>query len=472
MRIMATTKFHSARRMLFQFSLYGFLKNQQYFDPFQTLYLLAFFKGSFFDWGVLISYRQILINIFEVPSGAVADLYGRRRCMLVSFGAYLASFLIFGVARAGAWWQLYLAMTLFAVGEAFRTGTHKAMIFDYLEHEGRTDEKTKYYGTTRSWSKMGSALSVVFAAGIVFLISSLRKIQTSADELWVYRWLFLACLPPYLLQLINFALYPSYLDRTDGAKVSIGTLFTHLLRVGRDSLRKANLRGLLIESMGFEGIYKIAKDYLQPIIKTAAMTLPLFAAMKLEMHSLALLILIVYVAQYLLESFSSRRSDAVRRRLGGEEAGARFLWKVNLLLFVLISAGMVLAWRFSGGKGSAGLVVVILGFMALASLQNFWRPLHIGRFNTAGDAKAGATILSLESQAKNSAGIVLAPLLGWIVDVVNASTWLNGDHGKFLPVALVGVLFAAGVLIFRRHEEAPAPAAEAAKPQPLPQDVE
>jgi len=319
---------------------------------------------------------------------------------------------------------------------------------------------------------MGSAMSVAVAAGIVFLISSLRPIQTSADELWVYRWLFLACLPPYLLQLINFALYPGYLDGADVREASIGKLFTHLFRVGRDSLRKPDLRGLLIESMGFEGIYDIAKDYLQPIIKTAAKTLPVLVAMKMDMHRTAALILVVYFAQYLLESYSSRRSDSVRRRLGGEEKGARFLWKVNLLLFVLISAGMVLAWRFSGGKESAGLVVVIAGFMALASLQNFWRPLHIGRFDTAGDAKAGATILSLESQAKNSAGIVLAPLLGWIVDAVKASTWLGGDHGKFLPVALVGVLYAAGVLFFRRPPKAAAPAPEAAEAQPVPQDAE
>ena len=467
---MASAKFHSARRMLFQFSLYGFLKNQQYFEPFQTLYLLAFFRGSFFDWGTLVAYRQVLINLFEVPSGAVADLYGRRRCMLFSFASYIGSFLVFGMAQAGAAWQLYVAMTLFAFGEAFRTGTHKAMIFDYLQHQGRADEKTKYYGTTRSWSKMGSALSVAIAAGIVFAVTAIKQ-HTGAeiDELSVYRWLFLACLPPYLLQLVNFALYPAYLDATDGQGVSIRALFTHLLRVGRGSLRKPDLRALLVESMGFEGIFKIAKDYLQPIIKTAAKTLPVLMAMKMDMHKTAALILVVYFAQYLLESFSSRRSDAVRRRLGGEEEGARFLWKVNLLLFVLISLGMVLAWRFSGGKESAGLVVVILGFMAMASLQNFWRPLHIGRFDTAGDAKAGATILSLESQAKNSAGIVLAPLLGWIVDSVKASTWLDGDHGKFLPVALVGVLFAAGVLIFRRPALA---AGESPEPRAAPQDAE
>ncbi len=50
---MAAQEGHSARRMLFQFSLYGFLKNQQYYDPF----LILFFRAAgmdFFRIGMLV----------------------------------------------------------------------------------------------------------------------------------------------------------------------------------------------------------------------------------------------------------------------------------------------------------------------------------------------------------------------------------------------------------------------------------
>ena len=61
--------------MLFRFSLYGFLKNQRYFEPF---ILLAFMqKGlSFAMIGLLIGFREICINIMEIPTGAVADVAG------------------------------------------------------------------------------------------------------------------------------------------------------------------------------------------------------------------------------------------------------------------------------------------------------------------------------------------------------------------------------------------------------------
>jgi len=63
--------------MLFKFSAYGFLKNLRFFEPF--LYLFFLENGlSYFQIGILISVREIFVNLFEIPSGAVADLTGRR----------------------------------------------------------------------------------------------------------------------------------------------------------------------------------------------------------------------------------------------------------------------------------------------------------------------------------------------------------------------------------------------------------
>ena len=137
--------------MLFRFSLYGFLKNQRYYEPFLILAFRQ--KGlSFFLIGILIGFREVCINLFEIPSGAIADLYGRRRSMILSFYAYIVAFVAFGWSRSLI--VLFGAMFFYALGDAFRTGTHKAMIFDWLRLGGRSHEKTKVYGYTRSWSKI------------------------------------------------------------------------------------------------------------------------------------------------------------------------------------------------------------------------------------------------------------------------------------------------------------------------------
>ena len=116
--------------MLFRFCLYGFLKNQQYYDLFMMLAFLE--KGlSFLTIGVLFGFREVCINLMEIPTGAIADVLGRRRAMIASFVAYIAAFAIFGLSERA--WPLFPAMLAFAVGEAFRTGTHKAIIFDWLK---------------------------------------------------------------------------------------------------------------------------------------------------------------------------------------------------------------------------------------------------------------------------------------------------------------------------------------------------
>ncbi|MFW6343595.1 MAG: hypothetical protein ACOC2B_02530 [Sediminispirochaetaceae bacterium] len=77
-----------------KFSLYGFIKNLRFFDP----YLLLFFLESgldYFQIGILFSIREIATNVIEVPSGFAADLMGRRRVMMSSFVIYILSFLVF-----------------------------------------------------------------------------------------------------------------------------------------------------------------------------------------------------------------------------------------------------------------------------------------------------------------------------------------------------------------------------------------
>ena len=406
--------------MLFRFSLYGFLKNQQYYEPFLVLAFLD--KGlSFTMIGALIGFREICINLLEVPTGAVADVAGRRRAMICSFVAYIGSFLIFGLTERV--WMLFAAMFCFSIGEAFRTGTHKAMIFDWLARQGRENEKTRIYGLTRSWSKMGSAVSVVIAAGLVF---GTRR----------YSWIFLACIGPYLVNIVNFMGYPSYLDGPPDRAASPGKVLRTLVRALSESVRRRSLRRLLAESMAFEGVYKAGKDYLQPVLKAAALALPFLVGLD-DLRRTAALVAPVYCVLFLLGSFASRHADALRRRAGSEDRAARGIWAMNLAVFAVMIAGVMLSWT----------APVVVAFVALAILQNFWRPILVSRVAEHSEPDRAATILSIESQAKSLAAAVLAPLLGFLVDQ------MPKDH-KFLPVGLLGFLVAAVALIAWRRPPA------------------
>jgi len=382
--------------LLFRFSLYGFLKNQRYFEPFIILFFLD--KGlSFTLIGVLVAIREFSTNLMEIPSGALADLYGRRRVMIVSFTAYLVSFFLF--ATGGGFWQFALAMVLYAGGDAFRTGTHKAMIFTWLRHENRLDEKTRVY-----W---------------------LRD----------YTFVFYFSMIPYVLGIINFLFYPAWLDGPP-RKASSGEVWRHLGGTMRMIIAESRLRRLILESMTYEGMFKAGKDYLQPIVKQAALAVPILVSLETASRT-ALLIGVVYFVANLVSAFGSRRSHRFADRYGGEDAGIRVVWKASFWAYLVMVPLLFGGWEFAA----------IGAFLLLFLLQNLFRPMQISRFDAYSDETRGATVLSVESQAKTLATMVLAPVLGAVVD-------LTGAQGStaFWPVAVAGMLI-AGVILMTENQQ-------------------
>ncbi len=411
--------------MLFRFSLYGFLKNQRYFEPFLILAFLE--KGlAFFEIGLLIAFREITVILFEVPSGAIADVYGRRPVMILSFVVYIASFLTFALADGLI--LLAAAMLLFGVGEAFRTGTHKAMIFAWLRMEGRIHERTRYYGYTRSWSKFGSAASVVLAGIFVF----------SSDS---YVTIFYFATIPYLLNIVNFLGYPAKLDEISSDRPR-PNLLGHLSTTLGGTIRDAHLRRLLTESMGFEGVFHAVKDYIQPVLMAASLTTAsayVVTAGLSDPQKATLLVSPVYLVLYLLSGTASRQAHRLVDRVGTEDRAARMMWALATTVFgVMAVAGYyeTLGW-------------LIASFVLLHVLQNVWRPVLISRFDAHADGSGGATVLSIESQLRRAATMLLAPTIGFAVDLAQTS------GGGLWPIGIAGACISAIFLFSHHHHTGP-----------------
>jgi MFS family permease len=183
--------------------------------------------------------------------------------MIFSFLSYILSFTLFFFFSG--FFLYIIAMIFFALGDAFRTGTHKAMILQYLKLNNLLDVKVEYYGYTRSWSQMGSALAALIAGGIVLYSGE-------------YKYVFLGSTIPYFLALILMFTYPKELDGErkkkegffDNIKHNFNITFTSLT----SSFKEPLLRRALVNSAIFDGLFKTVKDYLQPILQLAAISIP------------------------------------------------------------------------------------------------------------------------------------------------------------------------------------------------------
>ncbi len=400
--------------MLRRFSLYGFLKNQKYYEPFILLVFLE--KGlSFFQIGLLIAFRELAVTVMEIPSGALADSHGRRLCMAGSMAGYIVSFVVFGFSSS--FHLLFLAMFFFAIGDAFRTGTHKAMIFKWLENQGRLSEKTMIYGITRSWSKTGTALSSIIAVALVWKTGTFSTV-------------FFFCIPPYLINLVNLITYPGDLEGEERGGKSLPDSIAMMKSSVVEAVKFKPLRNLMVETMGFQGVHKVTGDYIQPVIKTMVISIPLLAGLQGDRGS-ATLTGAIYFVLAILGIFGSRFSHRLVTRAGDESGSALILWRANFLSYAALIPMLLAGWYI-------GAVIV---FILLELIQNLWRPMQVSRFDRVSPGKRRATVLSIESQAKSISAMIYAPVLGLMVD--NLGLWTLGASGAV--IALI-------VIIMRRRE--------------------
>ncbi len=394
--------------MYHKFRAYGFLKNLRFFDPF----IILFFREmglSFLEIGVLFSVREISTNFLEIPTGVLADSYGRRKSMLAAFASYLIAFAIF---YAFPHFMLYIvAMILFAFGEAFRSGTHKAMILEYLRIKGIADKKVEYYGHTRAASQFGSAIAALIAAGLVFHSGS-------------YRIVFLASMVPYVLELFLMASYPKVLDgeliHVEGGWVKkLGQRIGYTTKESIRMLRRIDLLRGLLNGASFDALFKSTKDYLQPILQSQAVALPVLISLSTDKRT-ALIVGGLYFFIYLGTSYAASHAGTVVGRVRSLPRTANFIYLAGAVL--LAGAGLS-AWKDLRW-------IAIVAFLVLYVLQNLRRPVMVGYLAELIPQRTMATGLSVESQLRTLIMAGLAPIVGMLAD----------RFGVGLAVGVIGLI--------------------------------
>ncbi|MGC9332388.1 MAG: MFS transporter [Bacteroidales bacterium] len=377
----------------YKFSLYGFLKNLRFFEPFLLLFFLA--NGlSYTQIGLLFGLREILINVFEIPSGMFADTTGRRRTMVMSFAVYIAAFVVFYFSNGFG--LFVVAMILYALGDAFRSGVHKAMIFHYLDKHGWESQKVNYYGHTRSWSQMGSALSALIAGVIVFYQGN-------------YRAIFLFTIIPYILDMILLLSYPSWLDgelkslRWKDVKIHFRLVWRDFLLTFRSYRR---IRVVLNVSV-FSGFYKASREYLQAIIKNIAPLIPVLYGLE-QKDKISVIIGITYFFIYIFSSQASRYSGRFASKFKN----------LNLPLNITLISGLSIGLIAGIGEIIGIPLVAIVPFMLIIIIENLRRPMGVSHIVSLTNSRIHASVLSALSQVESLAAAFMSVLLGIFSDLV------------------------------------------------------
>ena len=377
-------------KQYFKFCLYGFLKNLRFFEPFLIIFFLQ--KDlTYLEIGTLYAIREIAINLFEIPSGLIADAFGRRLTLASTFLIYIISFLMFFI---GEGYLLFaVAMLLYALGDATRSGINKAIIISYLVRTNQSDLRVDYYGHTRSWSQYGSAISSLLAGVLVFYNENLNII-------------FLFSIVPYIVDFFNVPSYPKYLDEYSRKQINISARIRSTFELFIKAMKSRRLLKTLVNAAIYAGYYKSIKDFIQPFLKPSVVVMPILVFLSVH-EKLSVILGLTYFLMFLVSAIASRNAEKIKNWVGSRTKLLNATLLVGALLG-LLSGIMMTYWIYP--------LIIITLFIVLLLFENLRKPSAVAEITTIGQSEVHTSVLSVMSQLTSIFTAVIVIVIGFIAD--------------------------------------------------------
>lgn len=175
----------SERQLVGRFYLAeGFSEVLNVIYPFRFIYLYMVMERP--EWAVIPLFAEsAAILLMEIPTGVVADRWGRKLSVISGGLLYALSLLFvpFAVSQPGLLqlWAVCLSFAVAGLGQTLISGAEEAWVVDNLSSAGRHDLIDRYFARIRSFASIGG----VGAGGLALLILlTLDVTRSILDALW------------------------------------------------------------------------------------------------------------------------------------------------------------------------------------------------------------------------------------------------------------------------------------------------
>ncbi len=105
----------------------------------------------------LKAFYSISIVIFEIPSGYIADVIGRKKTLITGSILGTLGFTIYSVFSG--YWAFMAAEIILGIGQSFISGADSALLYDSLKADNRANEYVKYEGRNFSVGNFSEAIA-------------------------------------------------------------------------------------------------------------------------------------------------------------------------------------------------------------------------------------------------------------------------------------------------------------------------
>jgi len=351
-----------------------FLSNLTFFGPIAVPFFL--------DWGhldyarifILESIYMLSIFVFEVPTGVIADKYGKK----VSFaaGLFLIALSILGLISYPDFIVFVLAEVIGGCGTALVSGADSALIFDTLK-KTKDEKKAKEIFATRSlFGNM--ALIVSFPIGSFIAAQKF----TPYPNILIYPFAISAVAIILAGGVAMFIKEPKKEQTHDKffeiGKKGLQEIYNNkvLIRLGLDMT--------MISVTSFFMFW-----FYQSILRNAGVDISLWGWVAAGFNLFAMLLL--------------WKLTAIEKHIGTEQL--LFYSALAIGIFYLAIAASSILW------------IAIVSIFAITSMRLMRRPLFEHYINFHIRSKRRATVLSTINMMERLGAAILYPVIGFVADV-------------------------------------------------------
>ncbi len=356
--------------------------------------LMLFYKDMGFsdkESFQLKAFYSIAIVIFEIPSGYVADVIGRKKTLII--GSILGTLGFVVYATTSGYYYFLIAEVILGIGQSFVSGADSALLYDSLKGLNRDKEYIKYEGrnfTVGNYAEaiaglLGGTLAAIHMRLPFILQSGIAFMAVPASIMLIEPALSKVRQKPGIKDILNIVWYAL----VKNAKLRYNLIYSSIM--GTATLTMAWIYQLYLSNIGFTSYYIGATH---TVLNLIVGTTTLYA--------------------YRIE--------------------ARLKPKLTIWFTSIIITG---SYIIAGYINSAWILVVLVIFYFSRGIATPVLKDYINRI-TSSDIRA--TVLSIRSLLIRAFFAVIAPLVGYLSD----------NYNRAYSMKMIGIAFTVmvGSVIF------------------------
>ena len=355
---------------------------------------------SLFQLGLFTSVFGIASMIFEVPTGAIADKFGRK--FSTRLGFFLSGVVVLIAYFFKSFYILLILVFLWGAFGTFISGARDAWIVDLLKSKKRKDLVSEYYTKNHSFAAFGMLMSGIVGALLV------KKLGVSI--LWI------ATGGSFILTFIAYGFAAEHFIKSNRIK-TIGESLSELILHTKKSVRyswnhKVLFRMLLMILIISLGIGFVGDLTWYPLLQNYGLADYYFG------YFFSCTFILSMVIPFLIKPLA--------KKIGGY---------VKFLTLVLGLMAVILFLTYFTSNLVYAIVIAIVFF----SMWDFFHPARSILFQEFTPSKMRATIGSLESMIYSIGITISYPLVGLLATKIGVQNAIA--VGGFIFIIAAGIIW-------------------------------